>query len=738
MQAFVIDDADESAHSRPANSAPAAVGGDGDGDGASEYAVATIADALNSLHSNAALIAAAEEHLQVLLSKQHILMQAERLLEQDKVASLLPDRTLGFHRGRPVAAILLSRCLQQWGALGVAAPGDDDAAALLRRFATLLSHQVWAEDGDDEDLQQQSRQRAPQVRATTAYWLAVSSVLLSLIVRAAWRAESAGAGGAVEGRSQSVRRGVAQFQRRLADRMGELHLGSRLGDGLHMLLRGKGAAAAAAAAAIAAANPNPGAAGVAGGGVVNAPPGSEEVEGLREPVPSLASVSSMASAGSAANAASMPQLQQQQRQQPQPRQQQDPTTPGGGASQALVLARPQGQPGTPTAGSLSPPLPRSVSIPEPLGEFVHALDTIVQGAFLDIRDQLRRRLLPLLANCMTLADVASSISVDFQEQQAAASSSSPPLAADGQRGPPHSGAPNTDSPFAAAAAGPAAGAADSGGGSGFRDALFVADAQKEAEMEVFRDWAEIVSVLSGAAHVLREQQVPRPLVTALFRQVLLFIDAQLFNQLLLRPEICSARNARLALRGLKLLDGLLLRLGADEADGGAFGRDAWQALGHTRQALQFLALERKQHLSLDDLSQDVCPSLTQQQLYRLFTTAWDDRPGAGLVSGEVLEAMQQRHTEASAVGAGVAAAFLHHDRGAQHGLTNQGLVVTCLLDEPGTPPFVAEGSGRATADAALSWTEGWDYTEGVPVPQQLLGEDCPPEVFAFLQEPTQW
>jgi hypothetical protein len=41
-------------------------------------------------------------------------------------------------------------------------------------------------------------------------------------------------------------------------------------------------------------------------------------------------------------------------------------------------------------------------------------------------------------------------------------------------------------------------------------------------------------------------------------QVLEFINCQLFNQLLLRPECCSASNARYVLRGLKQLDGWIL------------------------------------------------------------------------------------------------------------------------------------------------------------------------------------
>ena len=44
------------------------------------------------------------------------------------------------------------------------------------------------------------------------------------------------------------------------------------------------------------------------------------------------------------------------------------------------------------------------------------------------------------------------------------------------------------------------------------------------------------------------------------RQTLGFVNAQLFNQLLLRPELCRAGNARYALRGLKQVDGLLLQV----------------------------------------------------------------------------------------------------------------------------------------------------------------------------------
>jgi len=46
------------------------------------------------------------------------------------------------------------------------------------------------------------------------------------------------------------------------------------------------------------------------------------------------------------------------------------------------------------------------------------------------------------------------------------------------------------------------------------------------------------------------------------------------------------------------------------------------------QALQFLVFDSKGALSLEDLTEHVCPALNHQQLYRLCTTAWsEEAPG---------------------------------------------------------------------------------------------------------------
>jgi myosin-5 len=72
--------------------------------------------------------------------------------------------------------------------------------------------------------------------------------------------------------------------------------------------------------------------------------------------------------------------------------------------------------------------------------------------------------------------------------------------------------------------------------------------------------------------------VPRILIKCLFKQLLGFIDSQLFNQLLLRPECCSVSNARHVLAGLKLLDQWVMAGTAD-----AMMKPLYQELRHARQ-----------------------------------------------------------------------------------------------------------------------------------------------------------
>lgn len=64
---------------------------------------------LAQLSDNAEAIAAAEEVLEGLLARQATLHHMGRKMEQHRVLQVLQGGHLGFHRGRPVAAVLLYR-----------------------------------------------------------------------------------------------------------------------------------------------------------------------------------------------------------------------------------------------------------------------------------------------------------------------------------------------------------------------------------------------------------------------------------------------------------------------------------------------------------------------------------------------------------------------------------------------------------------------------------------------------
>ncbi|PWA38039.1 tyrosine-protein kinase, CSF-1/PDGF receptor family [Artemisia annua] len=68
---------------------------------------------------------------------------------------------------------------------------------------------------------------------------------------------------------------------------------------------------------------------------------------------------------------------------------------------------------------------------------------------------------------------------------------------------------------------------------------------------------------------------------------------------------------------------------------------AWEELKHIRQALGFL----KYRISYDDITNDLCPVLSVDQLYRICTLYWDDNYNTKSVSPEVISSMRVLMTE---------------------------------------------------------------------------------------------
>lgn len=93
-------------------------------------------------------------------------------------------------------------------------------------------------------------------------------------------------------------------------------------------------------------------------------------------------------------------------------------------------------------------------------------------------------------------------------------------------------------------------------------------------------------------------------------------------------------------------------------------------------------IHQKTKKSFEEITADLCPSLTMQQLYRISTMYWDDKYNTQSVAPEVISTMRARINEAAAA-TGHSTNFLLDDdsRYAVHGMMPQALI-SLLLGRP--------------------------------------------------------
>ncbi|GLC45482.1 hypothetical protein PLESTB_000318800 [Pleodorina starrii] len=153
-----------------------------------------------------------------------------------------------------------------------------------------------------------------------------------------------------------------------------------------------------------------------------------------------------------------------------------------------------------------------------------------------------------------------------------------------------------------------------------------------------KPWADVLKVLDTLLGEVKANHVPKVLAQALFKQLFRFIDVQLFNQLLRRRECCSASNAEYLKVGLGKVARWISSTGYAGAD---YISNPWEELKHLHQAVTFLVTANKPKKSLEEITSDLCPVLSIQQLYRISTMYWDDKHNTETVSPEVLSCMKQ-------------------------------------------------------------------------------------------------
>ncbi|KAL3850023.1 hypothetical protein ACJIZ3_011905 [Penstemon smallii] len=154
-------------------------------------------------------------------------------------------------------------------------------------------------------------------------------------------------------------------------------------------------------------------------------------------------------------------------------------------------------------------------------------------------------------------------------------------------------------------------------------------------------WQSIIDCLSSLLSTLKENFVPPVLVQKIYTQIFSYVNVQLFNSLLLRRECCTFSNGEYVKSGLAELE--LWCCQAKEEYAGS----AWDELKHIRQAVGFLVIHQKYRISYDEITNDLCPILSVQQLYRICTLYWDDNYNTRSVSPEVISSMRVLMTEDS-------------------------------------------------------------------------------------------
>ncbi|XLR05925.1 hypothetical protein S83_072123 [Arachis hypogaea] len=154
-------------------------------------------------------------------------------------------------------------------------------------------------------------------------------------------------------------------------------------------------------------------------------------------------------------------------------------------------------------------------------------------------------------------------------------------------------------------------------------------------------WTAIVQCINRFLNIFKENHVHPVLVQKIFSQVFQHINAEIFNSLVSQRECCTFNNGQLIKSGLAELEQWSTE--ATEEYAGT----TLDELKHVTQAVRFLVVEKKDELSYDGLTNELCPVLSSHQLYRICTLYWDgnENDSSQSVSSEVISSLKLLMTD---------------------------------------------------------------------------------------------
>nr|GMC58944.1 myosin-17-like [Ipomoea batatas] len=207
-----------------------------------------------------------------------------------------------------------------------------------------------------------------------------------------------------------------------------------------------------------------------------------------------------------------------------------------------------------------------------------------------------------------------------------------------------------------------------------------------AQQALIGHWQSIAKSLDNSMKIMKANYVPPFLIRKVFNQIFSFINVQLFNSLLLRRECCSFSNGEYVKSGLAELK-KWCNYATEEYVG-----LAWDELKHIREAVGFLVIHQKPKKTLHEITNELCPVLSIQQLYRISTMYWDDKYGTRTVSSDVISRMKALMAEHS--NNGVSSSFLlDDDSSIPFSVDDISKSIQVDVGDVEPPPLIRENSG---------------------------------------------
>ncbi|KAJ0262025.1 Myosin-10 [Hirschfeldia incana] len=154
-------------------------------------------------------------------------------------------------------------------------------------------------------------------------------------------------------------------------------------------------------------------------------------------------------------------------------------------------------------------------------------------------------------------------------------------------------------------------------------------AKPSAENSQAKTWQGIIDLLNRLLGTLQKNYVPLFLAQKIFSQTFQGINVQVFNSLM-QQECCTFNMGKKVNALLNELEAWC-NLATEE-----FVGSSWDELKHTRQAVGILVTEKKPTITYDDLTTNLCPVLSTQQLYRICTLYKSDDDKDQNVSPDVV------------------------------------------------------------------------------------------------------